>query len=505
MSDSSVEEALRSTHKLVVVEAPAGSGKTFQGAEYARAAANQLARGRVLILAHTHAACDVFAERTRGQARAEIRTIDALTCAIASAYHKAIGLPADASAWARSQKNGYELVAAKVAMLLNASPLIPTSLAKRYPIVVCDEHQDASPDQHALVAALEKHGALVRIFGDPMQRIYGRLSDKLIVAELERWESLKKRAVAEKLDFPHRWSPERESFGHWLLSARETLRTGRKIVLKGLPPGVRIVVAENTATKYGAFATGTAEAKAIYSLARELDSLLVLTSNNASADGLRSFFGRALPVWEGHVRVSLDALVASLADAAGAADKVAAATIRFVQDVAKGFSDSAFANKLRAEVASGCSVARRGMPQKLQALARLLLEQPTHQGVAAFLKKLHDLKASDPAFASLAIDYPREFWDAVHLEKFESASEGLSEITRRRTYARPKLPVKAISTIHKAKGHECHHVIVMPCDGQTFPDKPGARCLLYVAMSRATDSLTLVLSRTNPSPLLELS
>jgi hypothetical protein len=183
-------------------------------------------------------------------------------------------------------------------VLLNASPLIATSLANRYPIVICDEHQDATLDQHALVAALEKHGAMVRIFGDPMQRIYGRLNDKLIVGELERWESLKKRAMAEKLDFPHRWSPGREAFGHWLLNARETLRTGRKVVLKGLPSGVRIIVAENTARKYGAFATGTAEAKAIYSLARGLDSLLVLTSNNRSADGLRSFFGRALPVWE---------------------------------------------------------------------------------------------------------------------------------------------------------------------------------------------------------------
>jgi superfamily I DNA/RNA helicase len=144
------------------------------------------------------------------------------------------------------------------------------------------------------------------------------------------------------------------------------------------------------------------------------------------------------------------------------------------------------------------------MPQKLQALAKLLLEQPTHKGVAAFLKKLHDLKASDPAFTSLEIDYPREFWDAVHLERFESAADGLSEITRRRTYARPKLPARAISTIHKAKGHECDHVIVMPCDAQHFPDKPGTRCLLYVAMSRATDSLTLIVSRTNPSPLLEL-
>ena len=44
-------------------------------------------------------------------------------------------------------------------------------------------------------------------------------------------------------------------------------------------------------------------------------------------------------------------------------------------------------------------------------------------------------------------------------------------------------------------------MILMPCDARTFPNKEDARCLLYVALSRATDRLQLVLSRTNPSPL----
>jgi DNA helicase-2/ATP-dependent DNA helicase PcrA len=42
----------------------------------------------------------------------------------------------------------------------------------------------------------------------------------------------------------------------------------------------------------------------------------------------------------------------------------------------------------------------------------------------------------------------------------------------------------------------------MPCDARTFPDKEDARCLLYVALSRAKRRLVLVVSRTAPSPLL---
>ena len=57
MSDGSVHAALRSEHPLVLVEAPAGCGKTFQGAEFARDLVKGGARGRPLILNHTHAAC----------------------------------------------------------------------------------------------------------------------------------------------------------------------------------------------------------------------------------------------------------------------------------------------------------------------------------------------------------------------------------------------------------------------------------------------------------------
>ena len=79
---------------------------------------------------------------------------------------------------------------------------------------------------------------------------------------------------------------------------------------------------------------------------------------------------------------------------------------------------------------------------------------------------------------------------------------GLAEITNRRTNARQSPPARAISTIHKAKGFECESVILLPVNAATFPDKEDARCLLYVALSRATHRLQLVLSRANPSPLL---
>src|ERR1700688_4570698 len=115
MSDASVHTALRSDAPLVLVEAPAGCGKTHQGADYARDVAVDRSN-RLLILTHTHAACSVFAERTKGGgSRVEIRTVDSLIAHIATAYHAGLGLPADTTAWARKNKDGYAHVALKVA------------------------------------------------------------------------------------------------------------------------------------------------------------------------------------------------------------------------------------------------------------------------------------------------------------------------------------------------------------------------------------------------------
>jgi len=114
MSDASVRAALRSDERLVVIEAPAGCGKTHQGADYVLDIAG-VGQGRVLILTHTHAACSVFAERTRRiGSRVEIRTIDGLIGQVAGAYHLGLGLPADTATWARRNKDGYAHLAAMV-------------------------------------------------------------------------------------------------------------------------------------------------------------------------------------------------------------------------------------------------------------------------------------------------------------------------------------------------------------------------------------------------------
>jgi hypothetical protein len=477
VSDDSVRQALRSDAGLVVVEAPAGCGKTHQGADYVGEVAGNN-RERVLILTHTHAACSVFAERPRGiGAHVEIRTIDSLVAQVATAYHAGIGVTADPMIWVRQRPDGYAQLAGKVARLLQQYPMIGRAVAKRYPIVICDEHQDSNADQHAIAMSLHGNGARLRVFADPMQKIFKE-------ANPYSWDGLVGSADrVDKLDHPHRWTQGCPELGKWTLKAREALKTGGKVDLRTAPPSVKVVSATNIAQKNFDYRLGQHDRRPIDAFEKRQSSLLVLTRYNDTARALRSFFDRRILLWEGHTRSALETFAQQLEQATGPTE-IAAAIMKFMDAVAVGFSPSEFGRRLGEEIIDRCSKKTRGKPAMIQELAKLVLEAPDHKGAARMLARLHEFTQSEPHFANVRFDCHGEFWDAVRLGQFESPADGLADLAHRRAYARPQPPDRAISNIHKAKGLECESVIVLPCDAKAFPDKPDARCLLYVALSR---------------------
>ncbi|CAG0929087.1 hypothetical protein PLCT1_00919 [Planctomycetaceae bacterium] len=485
------------------MEAPAGCGKTHQGADYARELVDGVGHGRPLILTHTHAACSVFAERTKGAGtKVEIRTIDSVIANVAAAYHVGLGIPADTASWVRQQEDGYAMLAQKVALLLTRYPMIASALACRYPVVICDEHQDSSGDQHAIVMAMLEAGARLRVFADPMQSIF---RDKSVTGSKPPWDwtALQARAqVSDELDLPHRWKDGCPDLGTWSLAARRSLLNDQPIDLRtGVPSSVAVVVAENQAQKNLEYALSKSARKPMDQFVERDASLLVLTRHNQTAKSLRAFFGRRVLLWEGHTRSALEGLVDRISSARGNSAGLAEAVVSFMGDVGKGFSPSAFGDAFVQEATEGCTRIRKGKPATIQCLARYIVDDPSHYGVARCLARIDELRKSDAAFAAVEIDHASEFRDAIRLGDHENTDEGLAQITHHRTYSRPLPPRKAISTIHKAKGLECDSVIVMPCDAKTFPGNREARCLLYVALSRAKKRLMLVVSRQKPSPL----
>ncbi len=503
MSDADVENALRSNARLVLVEAPAGCGKTYQGAQYAKDLLPNLLPWRLLILTHTNAARDVFASRTQGfGGRVEARTIDSLIVRIATAYHKALGLPLDVPAWARRRNNGFNEVAKKVAGLLDRMPAIAIALASRYRYIICDEHQDASAAQHRIISAFHGKGVFLRIFGDHMQAIYMR-TKKDADAWKCRWAALQ--AAADRravLDTPHRWKNDAIALGDWIHAARVELEAGRQIDLRGnLPQGITVIYADNTSARHGQFATSPADRRAIDSFVDDSQELAVLTPTNDMVRGLRAFFFRRIPIWEGHVRDALSTLVVSCRAYDGNAVAITNAFVEFVQDISRGFSDSAYGKMLRNEVVGGCTTKRTKKPAKIQAIARLMVESPNHRGIARALTRLVDLVSTDNAFGDINIDLWRELREATRLDQYDDPDVGLADITLRRTVCRTSMAAKVISTVHKAKGLERQSVLIIPCDQYHFGNTEAKRRLLYVALSRATKSLAIVLPRSSPHPL----
>ena len=508
MSDGDVATLLDSNEPLVVIEAPAGCGKTYQGARYARRAAASLDAGRVLVLTHTHAASGVFAKETQESSRkVEIRTIDSLIVQIATAYHRSLDLPPDPYVWVRQKPGGgFPELASRVAGLLAHRPMISAALADRYPIVIGDEHQDSSPDQDAVMMWIRDQGSHLRVFGDPMQRIYGGGSRAAAEADRARWEQMKSDGVYAELDYPHRWRDGSPELGRWILDARRALRDGSQIDLTGpLPDGLQVLYAENTAQTRAGYRLSPDHRMPIDRIINSGDSILVLTGQNETVNALAAFWGRSIPIWEGHTRDALGDLVSAVTAGTGDAAALSEALVSFLGKVAVGFSPSSHGNRVRQEIAEGCVRQTSGKPAFIQELARFVLNEPGHLGVCRCLMRLSELIDQQvPGFNEIKIDYRREYKDAVRLMEFADPEEGLAEINRRRTFARPMPPHRAISTIHKAKGLECDNAVILPCDGQYFTSTEYSRCRLYVALSRAKRSLTLVVSSTKPSPLFHL-
>jgi len=258
----------------------------------------------------------------------------------------------DIPAWVRQHQDGHADLALNVAALLRRYPMIVASLAHRYPIVICDEHQDSSGEQHSIVMALQAHGARLRIFGDPMQKIF-RERVRVSTCAPCNWDELTCQAQAfEQLDFPHRWTTGCPQLGQWTLAARTALKNGGTIDLRsGLPPSVGVAFAENHSQRNFDYKLSVQDRRPIDAFERDQTSLLILTRYNDTARSFRGFFNRRIPLWEGHARAGLEKLVEAIDAGEGDCAALAAAVVKFIGDVGKGFSASAFGDRFEKKYA----------------------------------------------------------------------------------------------------------------------------------------------------------
>lgn len=506
MTDDEIAELLRSEHPIVMVEAPAGCGKTYQAAAYAADAVQALPSGKLLVLTHTHAACSVIAERTREfHDQIDIRTLDSLINRIATAYRLSLGLPEDVWVWAR--QNSYEALAGKVAALMRANPMIGAHLARLFPVVICDEHQDSNEAQDEIVRLLGKQGALLRVFGDPMQVIPGgRGQADVADAAIARWESLKSQAVFGELETPHRWAATNPELGDWILQARDALKDGQSIDLSGNPPsGVNLMLAENRSPTPASYLLAPDNWASLNAVLNEDTQMLLVAGSNSTIQSLRGTFRPRFPIWEGHTRNYLEKFVEALTDGASSLDTKSSALVDCLKNLLVGFSGGRYGNRLIQEVGAPSDNPRGQIPPRLKTMAEFIRAEPNHVGFSKAAEHLKGLIVQNAdGFSDLNIDYPRELDDLIKLKGYDDPLTGFAEISQRRSRAYPKPPRKALSTVHKSKGLEAERVFVFACDGGHFPETCVKRNLLYVALSRATESVTIIASHDNRSPLVQI-
>lgn len=444
------------------VVAPAGHGKTeliTRLVEYGR---------RTLVLTHTHAGVNAIRQRLKRhgipESAAAVDTIAGWSMRYANAFPGIAEPPA-------GMPNGAEwdqlYVGARkaVAEISAVRQIVESS----YDRILIDEYQDCSGLQHELAVALS--GVVpTLVFGDPMQGIF-----EFAGADLS-WEGTIHAAFpyAGTLETPHRWARTNPELGEWIADARERLASGLELDFESCASVT--YRASVSAFDMGAFFDGMDGREGTFAAIHcRKDRCYALAKatrggyqaiEEVAANRLRSF----ADLWDrgnegdkaGAVRELLrDAFYKQAAGDGADVDPESDALLAAMEPVAA-----------RLESAEGPAAAL-----EILRIARRIPAWKAYRGEL--------LRDAERALESLAA------------ERSETMADAVDKVRQRTGIVGRKLPKRTVSTPLLLKGLEFEHVLVP--EARHFATERRAQAkLFYVAISRATSSLTI----TSPAPRL---
>jgi len=494
VSQDTARAALRTSTPVVVIEAPAGCGKTHEAASLAVDLGSRLGpRQEILILAHTNAAVQEFRARVRkADVRARALTFDSFAFELVSMYAAALGLPSPLRV---DETSGvpFALLAPKALELLRRAPSVSRALAQHYPFVVLDEHQDARAEQDAIARQLAAHGSrLLRIFGDPMQAIFEQ--DSSI-----DWEAIRRTAnLYDELDEPRRWDSAPD-LGKWILRARRALAHGQALPLDNRPPSIRLSVVPNLRDPPPqSEAVQPALLAPLYRLLDGLSgSLAVLVRYNKHAKALRVATKGRLVVNEG-VELPLAYNAIERAElAVGSPQEMALALLTLLGETSTGLRPK-FKALHRCLAPSACVLPKSTELRDFVAILARLYDSPD---LPTWCAVLRDIVAAPPSWMRIQLPESLRALARLQVVSGEPAVMALDRVVRHRKEA-GFVPQRCVSTIHKVKGRAFDHVIIPYCGNSSFPATALGQRLLYVALSRARRTIIVLVPAANPSPLL---
>ncbi|MDQ2081034.1 UvrD-helicase domain-containing protein [Xanthobacteraceae bacterium Astr-EGSB] len=496
---AATRRALRSDAPNVLVEAPAGCGKTYEAAELALEMGAQLRDGsQVLVLAHTNAAVQEFLRRTRNSGgRVRATTIDAFCRELLDPYAARLGLPTPLRRHVGlgSGRIAFADLAPKAVDLLTRCSAVRTMLAYRFPFVILDEHQDTNVHQHQVVASFRDIASCrVRIFGDPMQAIY-KSSD----ADVVSWDDLMRdSSTVTALDTPQRWQEEPD-LGEWILRARTELREGRSIPLQSAPRSVSI--RQLPATDCVGFGHGNVGAltRPVQEFVRSTTgTIAILSRHNSHVWGLHIAAGGLVRLNEGADYGEAYALLERAAESVGNAQGLALHAIDHLDRVATGLDQAKQKAILNALQGSRIEYGRLQVVKKFLETFEPLYSNPD---LRTFCEVAQAIIVQPPEWLTIRMPVCMRLIGQVRPQPGDDPAECLDAVVARIKIAARK-HTKAVSTIHKAKGLEFDHVLISNFSSAHFANDELSRRIAYVALSRARRSISILVPGNSPSPLL---
>jgi DNA helicase-2/ATP-dependent DNA helicase PcrA len=387
----------------------------------------------------------------------------------------------------RADGLSFAALSAKAVELLQRAPIVARLIAGHYPVIILDEHQDASLAQHEIAMLLMRvGGARLRIFGDPMQALHHGAADRYVEWDA-LWASCPDRV---ELAHPHRWA-ETPELGEWVTAARATLRAGGTLSMHGSPRSVRLLVTNGLAGRNRLKDPQRAASLLHEFLNRGSGRAVVVAHLGEMVRTLAQGTGWRAGINEGAMLEHLDQLLAQTESRSPTAESLARAFLGFVDEIGSGFGKpmrEGVGKRLGPELRQqGAGVGQRAW---LEILAPIYAD-PSHRGLAAAMGLL--LRAPPADYHVRLGEHAKALRALGHCDEPRGHLHALSRLRRRRA-----LPQRSTSTVHKAKGLEFRRVLVCPADQHQYPSNAYGARLLYVAMSRATHELTIVADAASP-------
>lgn len=384
--------------------------------------------------------------------------------------------------------------------LLEEFPIVERAYLARYPVVVADEHQDASALQDALVRRLGT--VRLTVLADPMQLIHGFRG-----ARIERLHRHHEQCDEQLvLSTPHRWHGS-EHLAKWLLAVRAQLM-GDQAEEVARPAELHVV---RTNAAHGA---GPIKAQIRVAIHRSREAGLrrigVIVTTNRDGTDIRGYLTREglRPRQIGgndfeEARTDIEQLPL-LVDPQTLALHALERLQTFVPALAPNIVTQ-IRGRLRegnVHLAGAGEVARcvlrefeclytNGAASYFEAIAGALdalLERDFHLPRADAVRALRDTAhslAGQNADVDAAI--------AAYAERVAAAAHITAPQLRNGVF---------VMTAHQAKGKEFDTVILANPLERHYPDTEEGRRLFYVAVTRATARWVVVAPDANATPLL---